>query len=131
MSAVVLILEGSPELRRMLEESLRQRGYAVKSAADVDETLSTLRRTRVDLLIADPPVPGLPSGSALLDPIQAEFPELPAIVVSGSAFDPEGIRLPQPGAPRRRLLRRPFTLGEMLTLTDRVLSGDGDNREPR
>lgn len=111
----------------MLEESLRQRGYAVKSAADVDETLTTLRRTRVDLLIADPPIPGLPSGAALLDPIQAEFPDLPAIVVSGSTFDPEGIRLPQAGAPRRRLLRRPFTLGEMLTLTDRVLSGDGDS----
>lgn len=121
MSAVVLILEGSPELRRMLEESLRHKGYAVKSAADVDETLIMLRRTRVDLLIADPPI----SGAALLDPIQAEFPDLPAIVVSGSAFDPEGLRLPQPGGPRRRHLRRPFTLGEMLTLAERVLSGDG------
>lgn len=129
MSAVVLILEGSPELRRMLEESLRHKGYAVKSAADVDETLTMLRKTRVDLLIADPPIPGLPSGAALLDPIQAEFPDLPAIVVSESAFDPEGIRSPQAGSPRRRLLRRPFTLGEMLTLTDRVLSGDGDSRE--
>jgi DNA-binding NtrC family response regulator len=124
LSAVVLILEGSPELRRMLEETLRHRGYAVKSAADVEETLATLRKTRVDLLIADPPIPGAPSGTALLDPIQAEFPDLPAIVVSGSAFDPEGIRPAQPGAPRRRRLRRPFTLGEMLTLTESVLSGD-------
>ena len=124
MSAVVLILEGSPELRRMLEESLRHRGYAVKSAADVEETLAMLRRTRVDLLIADPPVPGAPAGAALLEPIQAEFPDLPAIVVSGSAFDPEGIRPAQPGAPRRRLLQPPFTLGKMLTLTDRMLAGD-------
>ncbi len=125
MSAVVLILEGSPELRRMLEESLRHRGYAVKSAADADETLATLRRSRVDLLIADPPTPGAVASAALLEPIREEFPDLPTILVSGSAFDPEAIRPPQSGAPRRRLLRRPFTLGEMLTLTDQVLSGDG------
>lgn len=125
MSAVVLILESSPELRRMLEESLRYRGYAVKSAADADETLATLRRSRVDLLIADPPTPGAVAGAAFLESIRQEFPDLPTIVVSGNAFDPEAIRPPQPGAPRRRLLRRPFTLGEMLTLTDQVLSGDG------
>lgn len=108
----------------MLEESLRHRGYAVKSAADTDEALTTLRRSRVDLLIADPPTPGAVAGGALLEPIREEFPDLPTIVVSGNAFDPEAIRPSPPGAPRRRLLRRPFTLGEMLTLTDRVLSGD-------
>lgn len=124
MAAVVLILEGSPELRRMLEESLRHRGYAVKSAADADETLAILRGTRVDLLIADPPVPGAAAGAALLGPIHDEFPDLPTIVVSGGPFDPEGIRPAQPGAPQRRLLHRPFTLGELLSLTDRILSDD-------
>lgn len=107
----------------MLEESLRHGGYLVKSAATVDETLATLRRTRVDLLIADPPIPGASPGAAILDPIQAEFPDLPAIVVSGSAFDAEAIRPQPPGALRRRILPRPFTLREMLTLTERVLSG--------
>ena len=39
---VVLIVESSAELRRMLEDTLQQRGYAVTSATDADEAREML-----------------------------------------------------------------------------------------
>lgn len=117
---VVLIVESSPELRRMLEESLTQRGYTVASAADVEEALQALRRAPADLVIADPPSRGGPEGLAM-DALHREFPRVPSIVVSPDTFDPSVFMPPRAGEAPRRLLRRPFTLSELLALTRRLL----------
>jgi two-component system, OmpR family, response regulator len=117
---VVLIVESSPELRRMLEESLSQRGYTVASVTDVEEALETLRRTPADLVIADPPSRHGPEGRAL-DALHREFPTVPSIVVSPDTFDPSVFTTQEDGQAPRRLLRRPFTLSELLGLTRRLL----------
>ncbi len=117
---VVLIVESSPELRRMLEESLSQRGYTVASVTDVEEALETLRRTPADLVIADPPS-GRGSEGRAMDALHREFPQVPSIVVSPDTFDPSVFTTRVKGEAPRRLLRRPFSLSELLVLTRRLL----------
>lgn len=133
MSApVIVIVESSPELRRMLEESLQQRGYEVATASDADEARELLRRRPADLLIADPPS-DRPEEKRQLDALCREFPRVPSIVVSTDAFDPTTLNRPPDGEAPRRLLHRPFTLSELLMLTGALLpkrSGGGDPSSP-
>ncbi|MEX2466816.1 MAG: response regulator [Gemmatimonadota bacterium] len=122
-SPVVLIVESSPELRRMLEESLEQRGYAVTSATNTREALEAMRRRPADLLIADPPDRAGAEHRAL-EALCREFPAVPSIVVSPEMLDPAMFTPPRPGEAPRRRLRRPFSLSELLVLTRHLLSSD-------
>lgn len=132
MSApMVLIVESHPELRRMLEESLRQRGYEVASANDASEARGLLRRRSADLLIADPPSDAREEKRQLAA-LCREFSSVPSIFVSTDTFDPAIFTPPLDGEAPRRLLHRPFTLGELLMLTRMLLprrDGD-DDRSP-
>lgn len=125
---IVLIVEGSPELRRMLEESLVQRGYEVAMAHCAQEARELLRRRTADLLIADPPSDGREERHQL-EALCREFPDVPSIIVSSDTFDPAIFTPPRDGEAPRRILHRPFRLGELLRLTRVLLperDGDGE-----
>jgi CheY-like chemotaxis protein len=117
---VVLVVESSPELRRMFEESLQDRGYIVTSATDAGEALDLLRRRPADLLIADPSS-DVGAETRALDDLHREFPGMPSIVVSPDTSALGILTPPREGEAPRRLLRRPFTLRELLTATRRLL----------
>ena len=108
----------------MLEEGLELRGYAVRSATNPPEALELLRRRKADLVIADP-APSEGHDGRVLDDIHKEFPYIPSILISDGTFDPASLSPVLPGEGdgqgQRRLLRRPFTLGELLDLADRLL----------
>lgn len=123
MPAHVLVLESSPELRKMLEEGLGDQGYVVTATSSAEEALATLRRQSADLVIADPPV-GHGKESGALERIQTEFPQMPSIVMSRERFDPSILAPPSTDTAPRRLLRKPFTLNELLVLTRRMLPLD-------
>ena len=73
MTPVVLILESAPELRGMLEDGLRQHGYAVRVASDPEEALGLMHRVKVDLVLADPPDTQGHAGNGMLDEIHNEI----------------------------------------------------------
>lgn len=121
MARVVMVVEGSPELRRMLEEGLEIQGYVVTSACTPEEALDALRRHPADLLIADPGTRNGRAANRSLEALHEEFPGVPSIVVScETPFDPASLHPDGDHAPRA-VLRRPFTLGELLRLTGRLL----------
>lgn len=121
MAPVVMVVEGSPELRRVLEEGLERHGYIVTSACTPEEALEALRRHPADLLIADPGTVNGGAARTSLDLLHREFPGVPSIVVScETPFDPTSLVSTGDHAPRT-VLRRPFTLGELLRLTGRLL----------
>ena len=114
----------------MLEESLQQRGYAVASATDAGEARELLLRRPADLLIADPPGDSRVARRELEDLLR-EFPEVPSILVSPESFDPAVLSPNRVGEAPHRQLRRPFTLNELLLLTDRLVpADDGRGRAP-
>ena len=123
MMPVVLILESAPELRGMLEDGLRQEGYAVRVASDPEEALSLMRRTRVDLVLADPPDTDGSKAPRMLEEIHEAFPDVPSIMVAPDAFDAESLVAGAGGDYRRQRLGRPFTLYGLLAAVRRGTGG--------
>lgn len=123
MTPVVLILESAPELRGMLEDGLRQDGYAVRVASDPDEAVSLMRRMKVDLVLADAPNADGPGRDGMLQEIHEAFPDVPSIVVAPDAFDPESLLASAAGDYRRQRLGRPFTLYGLLAAVRRATGG--------
>jgi len=120
----ILLLEGSAEVRRALEEGLSIHGYAVTSVATPSEALELLRSRPFDLLIGAPATADRwPVGT--LGPVHEEFPDIPSVVIAGDAFDLAVLGGVQGPGPRRRLLRKPFTLGELITISRVALNGHG------
>ncbi|MDZ7778886.1 MAG: response regulator [Gemmatimonadota bacterium] len=120
MPARVLLLESSPELRKVLEESLGQHGYTVVSATSTEEALDRLCEHAADLVIADPPAErGEDAGT--VERIHEAFPGLPSIVMSRERFDPSVLAPASTDVVPRRVLRKPFRLDELLVLTRQIL----------
>ena len=119
MTPVVLILESAPELREMLEDGLRQHGYAVRVASDPEEALGLMHRVKVDLVLADPPDTQGHTGNGMLDEIHEAFPDVPSIMVLPDVFDPERLLAGAGSDYRRQHLARPFTLCGLLAAVRR------------
>lgn len=119
----VLLVETSPELRRVLEDGLQRSGFVVRTAVNGEEALDVLRQRTIDLLVADA-ANGLDVRAALRQ-IDLEFPGIPAIVLSRDEFDPTLLGTGGPGGARRRLLPTPFRLAQLLSAATRMLADSG------
>ena len=77
----ILLVEDDENLRVILQMQLEKLGYVAASAADAEQAIELLRKTPQDLVITDLQLPGM-SGIGLVKRIQADFPEIPSIVVT-------------------------------------------------
>ena len=78
----VLIVEDEAYVRQSLGELLEARGYDVSLAASVEEALSRLPRTPVDVVLTDLRMPGA-DGLDLVGRLQSSHPEIPVVVLTG------------------------------------------------
>jgi nitrogen-specific signal transduction histidine kinase len=80
----VLVVEDDPEVRRLVFEVLRARGYLVRACSSGDEALELTRSggDGLDLIVADVILPGL-SGPEVVRRIAQEIPGLRALFISG------------------------------------------------
>jgi CheY-like chemotaxis protein len=108
-------------------------GHTVLQARSGHEALQTLGKNRVDLLITDYAMPGM-TGEELIDAVQAGWPDLPVLIVSGYAEIPEGAAL---GIPRLAKPFRPHQLAAAVAEaapkagSKKVVSFPGGRAEPR
>lgn len=77
----ILLVEDDENLRVILQMQLEKLGYTAAPAGDAEQALDILRKTPQDLVITDLQLPGM-SGIGLVKKIQADFPEVPSIVVT-------------------------------------------------
>ncbi len=77
----ILAVDDEPNMRRLLEISLRQAGYKPVLAADGNEALAQIKSQHIDLVVSDLHMPGM-SGLALLKAIRQENETLPFIMVT-------------------------------------------------
>jgi signal transduction histidine kinase/ActR/RegA family two-component response regulator len=83
----VLLLDDDDALRRGLARALDVEGYEVTSCATPDEALSRLEVERaVDVVISDVHMPAM-TGPAFLRAARNKCPGIPAVLVTGYAFD--------------------------------------------
>ncbi|MCA9717736.1 MAG: response regulator transcription factor [Myxococcales bacterium] len=78
----VLVADDDPGFTRALCQLLRRFGYRPRSVSDSRSAIAELRRTEVDLLIADVHMPGNDS-LELLQYVEREHPSLPVIIMTG------------------------------------------------
>ena len=77
----VLVVDDDPDMVAMLEETLRDEGYLVSSAADTLSGMIHLLGRPVDVLVLDWKMPDL-DGFVLLDSVRRSLPDLPVIFIT-------------------------------------------------
>ena len=103
----ILAVDDEPNMRRLLEISLRQAGYQPLSAANGRDALDILKAEQVDLVVSDLHMPGM-SGLELLKQIRDDNEAIPFIMVTAQGEIKTAIEAMKLGA--ADYILRPFDL---------------------
>jgi two-component system OmpR family response regulator len=107
----VLVIEDDPDLRRVLEQALREEGYAVDAAPDGRTGLYEAVTWDYDALILDLMLPGL-DGWQVLAALRKEHRALPVLILTARDAVPDRVRGLDSGADDYMV--KPFVLSELL-----------------
>ncbi len=103
----ILAVDDEPNMRRLLEISLRQAGYQALSAANGKEALEKLKEEQVDLVVSDLHMPGM-NGLELLKQMRSEGELMPFIMVTAQGEISTAVEAMKAGA--ADYILRPFDL---------------------
>ena len=113
----ILVVDDEPAQRELLGGFLAKRGWSVELAAGGDEALTILRRTPVDLVLADYKMPDL-SGIELLKASKQLNPEVPMVLITAYGSIASAVEAMKAGA--YDYLAKPIELDELVHLVDRI-----------
>ena len=115
----ILAVDDEPNMRRLLEISLRQAGYKPVLAADGNEALAQIKAQHIDLVVSDLHMPGM-SGLALLKAIRQENETLAFIMVTALGEIKTAVEAMKLGA--SDYILRPFDLETLEIAIAKALS---------
>lgn len=118
MRPAILVVDDDADLREILKETFRGRGYDALGASDVSEARAMFFGRRTDLVILDIRMPRQ-DGLGLLREMRASDAEVPVIVVTGLASGEELEEARGLGA--RICLHKPFELKRLLAEVEDAL----------
>jgi signal transduction histidine kinase/ActR/RegA family two-component response regulator len=118
-TAHVLVADDEPDVREVLVEALRRRGYAVSTAANGEEAVAALRRGAVDVAVLDLHMPQL-NGYDVIRFVRTESsrPNLPIVVLTGAVDQLDSLELL--GA--NTLLAKPTDIRRLITEVDALVA---------
>ena len=118
-SLEALVVDDDPEIRDLLVEHLRTRGFRVAAAGDGRAAIAAIERTRgqFGLILADLHLPGA-DGLAVLEAARAVNPSSCVVIITGYASLDSAIQAVRLGA--YDYLTKPFSLGQIDVLLGRV-----------
>ncbi|MGH7657465.1 MAG: ATP-binding response regulator, partial [Gemmatimonadales bacterium] len=124
---LILVVEDEEVVRRMIRDTLEERGFRVLEAANGVRGLEYLDRGEpVALVVCDVVIPVM-SGKALGDQIRARFPNLPILFMSGYTGDDVVYRgLLAPGS---SFISKPFATETLLRRVREILDTTGNREE--
>ena len=121
--ALILVVDDDADVRRSLERVLQSRGHRTMMAADGGEGLRVWREHGADLVLLDIHMPDT-DGIEVLVQLRGLARTLPVIVMSGGD---QTRRLDLLGDAKLlgawAVLRKPFTLDEVLGLVTQAIAG--------
>ncbi|MFD1122860.1 sigma-54-dependent transcriptional regulator [Methylophilus flavus] len=115
----ILAVDDEPNMRRLLEISLRQAGYRALSAGNGREALEIIRQQQIDLVVSDLHMPGM-NGLQLLDVIRNEHEHLPLIMVTAQGEIKTAVEAMKLGA--SDYILRPFELETLEIAIEKALT---------
>ena len=81
MSRAILLVDDDDDIRTMMGEGLRRRGFDVETVSSGEACLDRMRSDPADMVVTDIQMPGM-SGIELCAALHERYPGLPAIVVT-------------------------------------------------
>jgi two-component system, NtrC family, response regulator AtoC len=115
----ILAVDDEPNMRRLLEISLRQAGYQPVLAANGKDALDIIQSEQIDLVVSDLHMPSM-NGLALLEAIRADYEHLPFIMVTAQGEVKTAVEAMKLGA--KDYILRPFDLETLEIAITRALS---------
>jgi two-component system, OmpR family, KDP operon response regulator KdpE len=106
----ILVVDDEPQITRVLKTALSSRGYAIRTAADGDEAVQTMKQWPPDLLITDLRMPNM-DGLALCKHVRAKS-QMPIIVLSVRGEEQTKVEALDAGADD--YVTKPFQMNELL-----------------
>jgi DNA-binding NtrC family response regulator len=115
----ILVIDDEPEIRELLAEHLRARGYRVATAGDGLAAVSLINRSsgQFGLILTDLHLPGS-DGLGVLQAARAASPSTQVVIITGYASLDSAITAVRLGA--YDYLTKPFSLGQIDVLMARV-----------
>lgn len=122
-SLVVLIVDDSRDIQRLLADSFKRDGHLPMTADSGEDALKILSSTPIDVVVTDLEMTKM-GGLELVDSIRRQRPGLPVFLMSGAPL-PEGIA--KAGA--IGVFRKPFSGGQLAKIVVSSLQKRNDEGE--
>ncbi len=116
--AAILLIDDDQSLRRVIEFSLAEQGYVVRTAATGEEGLALFEKETFDAVITDITMPGM-SGIEVLKRVQAATPSLPVVVITAYGTVESAVEAMKQGA--HDYITKPFNRDELRITLERAL----------
>jgi CheY-like chemotaxis protein len=126
-TGVVLVVDDEALLRELLARTLRDAGFDVLQADNGKTALEAARGSALPLtlVISDISMPVM-DGLELSRRFRALYPRVPVLLISGN---PRWTAPDQSLLDGEQILRKPFTVGSLLTAISRMLTQDDRARD--
>lgn len=115
----ILAVDDEPNMRRLLEISLRQAGYQPIPAENGRQALQLLKEQGADLIVSDLHMPGM-GGLQLLETMRKEGMDIPVIIITAQGEIKTAVEAMKLGA--SDYLLRPFDLETLEIAINRAFS---------
>ncbi len=127
----VLVVDDEPDIRELLVEYFRDRGFSPASAVDGRAALAAIARepSRYKLILTDLQLPGA-DGLAILKAAKTANPSVYVVIITGYASLDTAIQAVRLGA--YDYLTKPFSIGQIEVIVQRVsdrLTLEAENRQ--
>ena len=117
--ARILVIDDDPDMRALLEQTLKSAGHEVALAADGRQGVDQYRANPADLVITDLYMPGQEGLETIIE-LRKRFPEAAIMAVSGRATAATMLSVAQKlGA--LEVLQKPFDTAELLAAVGNAL----------
>ncbi len=113
----VWVIDDDKSIRWVLEKSLQKAGYEVSCFANASGLLQQVAENGPDVIVTDIRMPGM-DGIELLRRLQAQYPQLPVIVMTAHSDLESAVSAFHGGA--FEYLPKPFDIDEAVALVDRA-----------
>jgi two-component system nitrogen regulation response regulator NtrX len=128
MAADILVVDDEADIRDLVAGVLADEGYSVRTAADAEAALASLKARKPALLVLDIWMQGGGmDGLELLDLVKALDPELPVVMISGHGNIETAVSAIKRGA--YDFLEKPFKSDRLLLVVERGLEQAALKRE--
>src|ERR1700760_883722 len=128
MAHEILIVDDEPDIRLLIEGTLRDEGYETRGAGDSDGAIAAFRIRRPSLVILDVWLQGSRmDGIGILEALHSEEPHVPVVMISGHGTIEMAVGAIQQGA--YDFIEKPFQSDRLLLVVRRALEAAALARE--